>query len=110
MIQIQTITHRAERLFRQATSHEYTALQCDGCYEEVDISVETNETIPLLARLIEHCVYEHMGRASILGVQPRPVLVGGYALAASVGATPQTQHEEEWRQSVVRHPASQRQR
>jgi hypothetical protein len=60
-----------------------------------------------VAELIEHAAFEHRSRAGLIGVSRPTVLVGGYALAASLGLTPQTKHEEQWRMSVSRHPSGQ---
>lgn len=100
------LTMRAEQLLERASDRGFVSLQCESCGLDVDIvNVRESERVALLAALIEHCAFEHLGRNGIVGVSNPTLLVGGYALAASLGLTPQTAHEEEWRKSVSRHPS-----
>lgn len=106
MIQIQSVTKRAERLYNQAKASDFIDLACDSCDKHVDIHEWNQGVRGLLAELIEHCVYDHMGRSAVIGLHAPVILVGGYALAASVGAVPQTEREDQWRQATTRHPSS----
>jgi len=100
------LSDRASQLLERAFDRGFVSLQCETCGREVDVSDRTwPENRQNLMDLIEHVSFEHLGRAGIVGVSLPTLLVGGYALAASLGLTPQTVHEEEWRKSVHRHPA-----
>lgn len=100
------LSDRAEQLLQRAYDRGFLSLQCESCGRDIDIS-DPNfpENKTNVATLIEHVSFEHLGRAGIVGISLPTLLVGGYALAASLGLTPQTKHEEDWRKSVHRHPA-----
>jgi hypothetical protein len=100
------LSDRARQLLERAFDRGFVSLQCESCGRDVDISDTLRpENQRLLMDLIEHCSFEHLSRTGIVGVSNPTLLVGGYALAASLGFTPQTKHEEEWRKSVSRHPS-----
>lgn len=98
------LTMRAEQLLQRALDRGFVRLECESCGQGIDF-VENPEAKTLLMNLIEHVQFDHLGRSGIVGVSTPTLLVGGYALAASLGLTPQTAHEEEWRKSVSRHPS-----
>lgn len=101
------LSMRAAQLLERAADRDFMSLQCESCGREVSLvgSESSAELLTLVANLIEHCMFDHLGRMAIVGVSPPTHLVGGYALAASLGLTPQTGHEEEWRKSTARHPS-----
>jgi hypothetical protein len=101
------LSTRAKELIQRAYDRGFVSLECESCGQSVDISdPHRGENQALLMHLIEHVSFEHLGRSGIVGVSNPTLLVGGYALAASLGLTPLTVHEEEWRKSVSRHPSS----
>jgi hypothetical protein len=98
------LADRAQQLLERAYDRGFVSLECESCGRDCYVA-DNPEAKALVMNLVEHVAFEHLGRAGIVGVAKPTLLVGGYALAASLGLTPLTSHEEEWRKSVHRHPA-----
>jgi hypothetical protein len=100
------LSQRAQQLLERSADRGFVSLECESCGNSIDL-IENPEVLTVLMHLIEHCMFDHLSRTAIVGVSTPTHLVGGYALASSLGLTPQTKNEEEWRKSVHRHPSSQ---
>lgn len=80
-----------DSLREQALTMHYTKLACAGC--SLDAWTSDPDAI---AQLVDHALFDHIGRQSIMGVR-EDELITGYALALRRGAPPQTEHEQRWR-------------
>jgi hypothetical protein len=82
----------------------YVSLVCNECpYEKVVqselVGLPENEQIQALLDLLAHCAYDHTsGTEAIVRVEWSVLSV--YQLRLSMGATPATDHEQNWRESL----------
>lgn len=88
-----SITQAALALAAGIEDNDRTSLTCDGCHRSYD---EPNAE--QIKELIEHALFEHVGRAGIIVTKWAPLL-GPYELALAAGVDARTEHEEKWRES-----------
>lgn len=98
----ESINEVGDKLSTQArsTGLTITRLECEQC------GLDAWPGDPAqVAKLVEHCTYEHLGHAGILGVQHHKI-ADGYDLAMLLGASAANEHEENWRARHDNEPCS----
>jgi hypothetical protein len=89
----------ADDLRERALRDNLTKLECAACSEDAWVSDPD-----MIAKLVEHCVFDHGQRQGIIGVKCVD-FISAYVLSDRLGAAPTSDHEVMWRhEQTAEHP------